>query len=172
GNEFLLGRLFGDGLAGDYLRQNCPKKPFVACRPLADLPKTPEEFLFWNPLLRDLDARGDETREIVRGTLSAYPLRFMWISAKQTLRQLVTLRTGNEVRDFALHAPNSNAEVIQQVFPGDFHAFSTSRLIRGRLVPLTDAVAAIDSAVFWLSFVACMILTRTHRIEKLNRFFY
>ena len=172
GNEFLLGRLFGDGLAGDYLRQNCPKKPFVACRHLDDLPKTPEEFLFWNPLLRDLNGHKDEISEIVRGTLSAYPLRFMWISAKQTLRQLVTLRTGNEVRDFALHAPNSNAEVIQQVFPGDFHAFSTSRLIRGRLVPLTDAVAAIDSAVFWLSFVACMILTRTYRIEKLNRFFY
>ena len=172
GNEFLLGRLFGDGLAGDYLRENCPTRQFVACRHLNTLPKTPEEFLFWNPLLPDLDGNEEEISQIVRGTLAAYPLRFAWISGKQTLRQLVTLRTGNEVRDYALNAPNSNAEVIQQVFPGDFHAFSTSRLIRGRLVPLTDAVAAIDTAVFWLSLIACIILARTHRREKLNGFFY
>jgi hypothetical protein len=172
GNEFLLGRLFADGLAGDFLRENCPKRQFIACRNLNNLPKTSEEFLFWNPLLPDLDGNEAEIREIVRGTLAAYPLKFVGSSAKQTLRQLVTLRTGNEVRDYALNAPNSNAEVIQQVFPRDFHAFSTSRLIRGRLLELTSVVAAIDTAIFWLSAGACVVLARTQRVDRLNRFFY
>jgi hypothetical protein len=172
GNEFLLGRLFGDGLAADFLRENCPRKPFVACRHLNNLPSTPEQFLFWNPLLHDLDGHEDEVGEIVRGTLATYPLRFLWSSTKETLRQLVMLRTGEEVRDFALHAPNSNAAVILQVFPRDFQAYANSRLIRGRLVPLAGAVAGIDTAVFWLSALACVVLVWTQRVDRLNGFFY
>jgi len=172
GNEFLLGRLFGDGLAADFLRESCPRKSFVACRDLNNLPKTTEDFLFWNPLLHDMDGHGDEIEELVRGTIAAYPLRFVGSSIKETFRQLGTFRTGQEVRDFALNAPNSNAAVIQRIYPRDFHAFSNSRLIRGQLVPLVDTATVIDTAVFWLSAVACLVLALTKRLHRLNRFFY
>lgn len=172
GNEFLLGRLFSDGLAADFLRDNCPKKPFVACRYLTNLPRTPAEFLFWHPLLHDMDGHGDEIEEVVRGTLAAYPLRFVGSSIKETLRQLAAFRTGDEVRDLALNAPNSNATEIQRIFPRDFHAFSNARLTRGRLVPLANAVATIDTVVFWLSAVTCLVLAWTKRIERLNQFLY
>jgi hypothetical protein len=172
GTEFLLGRLLADGLAADFLRETCPKKPLVSCRYLENLPKTTEQFLFWHPLLHEMDANGDEMREIVRGTLVRYPLRFVRDSVKQTLRQLVTLRTGDEVRDLALKAPNTNAEVIAQVFPRDLPAYSASRLIQGRLIRLTYHVAGIDAAVFWLSLVACIAIAWTRRDQRWNRFFH
>ena len=172
GNEFLLGRLFGDGLAGDYLREVCPGKPFVACKYLGSLPRTPEQFLFWNPLLHAMDGHGNELNEIVRGTLAAYPFRFVGNSMWNTLRQIRQFRTGDEVRDFALHAQNSNAAVIQEIFPRDFPAFSNSRLIRGRLLRLANAAARLDTAVFWLSASGCLWLAWTRRAEKLNCFLY
>ncbi len=172
GNEFLLGRLFGDGLANDYLRENCPQKAFVACRYLDALPSTPEQFLFWSPMLHEMEGHGNEVGKIARGTLAAYPLRFAESSIYQTLRQLVKFRTGQEVRDLALHAPNSNAEVIRQVFPRDFRAFENSRLIQGRLDTFTAVVAAIDTAVFWLSLAACFALAWKKSAERVNPFFY
>lgn len=172
GNEYLMGRLLEDGLAGDFLGENCPQRPFVACRYLNDLPRTPEQFLFWHPLLRAMNGNGDELREIVRGTLAAYPLRFAWNSTKHTLRQLVQLRTGDEVRGLALGAPNATGKVILEVFPRDVEAYAYSKLIQGRLVGLTKVVAVIDTVVFWLSAFACFVLAIRGTEEKWNWFFY
>jgi hypothetical protein len=170
GNEFLLGRLFGDGLASDFLHENCPRKSFVACRDLSHLPTTTEQFLFWNPLLREMS--GNEIGEVARGTIAAYPLRFVWGSIVGTARQLITFRTGQEVRDYALNAPNWNAHDIKLILPRDFPAFSNSRLIRGQLVPLVHAVTIIDSVAFWLSAAGCLVLVFTKRMNKLDMFFY
>ena len=90
----------------------------------------------------------------------------------ETLRQLTRFRTGDEIRDYALKAPNSNASVIQQVMPRDFPAFSNSRMIRGGLLSLANAVATLDSVVFWLSLAGCLGFAWTGGFEKLNRFFY
>jgi len=170
GNEFLLGRLFGDGLASDFLHENCPRKSFVACQDLANLPTTTEQFLFWNPLLGEMS--GDEIGEVARGTIAAYPLRFIGSSLVGTTRQLATFRTGQEVRDYALNAPNWNAHDIKLILPRDFPAFSNSRLIRGQLVPLVNTVTVIDAAAFWLSAVGCLVLACSKRLERLNLFFY
>jgi hypothetical protein len=172
GNDFLLGRLLNDGLAADFLRENCPQRPLVACRYVDNLPKTPEQFLFWHPMLREMDAGGNEVREIVRGTLAAYPLRFVWNSARHTLRQLVQFKTGDEVRDLALHAPNSNGLVIAMVFPRDIGGFAGSKLIQGGLIRLAKIVARVDTGVFWLSALACGIVAFSRRDEKWNSFFY
>jgi hypothetical protein len=172
GNDFLLGRLLNDGLAADYLHKNCPRKPFVACRYVGNLPKTPEQFLFWHPMLREMDAGGNEVREIVGGTLAAYPLRFAWNSARHTLRQLVQFKTGDEVRDLALHAPNSNGLVIAMVFPRDIGAYAGSKLIQGGLITLTKIVARVDTGAFWLSALVCGIVAFSRRDQKWNSFFY
>ena len=75
---------FCDGLAADYLRANRPAKPFVACRYLNNLPASPEQFLFWHPLLHEMDPNGIEIAQLVRGTLAAYPFRFLASSIHQT----------------------------------------------------------------------------------------
>jgi hypothetical protein len=172
GNDFLLGRLLNDGLAADFLHENCPQKPFVACRYVDNLPKTPEQFLFWHPMLREMDASGNEVKEIVRGTLAAYPLHFAWNSTKHTLRQLVQFKTGDEVRDLALHAPNSNGMVIALVFPRDIGAYAASKLIQGRLLGLIRIVARVDTGVFWLTALGCGFVAFLRRDAKWNSFFY
>ncbi len=172
GNEFFLGRLFGDGLAADFLRENCPKKPYVACRYVNNPPMTTEQFLFWHPMLHDMQGHENEMGELIRGTLVSYPFRFIGSSIWQTLRQLAKFRTGQEIRDYALNAPNTNAEVIKELFPRDFHAFSNSRLIRGILLPLSNVAAAMDTVVFWLSAVACLAFSWSRRDDKLNLFLY
>jgi hypothetical protein len=169
-NEFLFGRLLNDGLVPDFLRANCPKKSYVACRYLDNLPKTPEQFMFWHPLLREMSE--NEVREIVHGTLAAYPLRFAWNSTKHTLRQLVQFKTGDEVRDLALHATNTNGTVIEQIFPRDLSAYSASKLIQGRLIWPAKIVAVVDTGVFWLSAIACAAVALSHRDGKWVSFFY
>ena len=123
-------------------------------------------------MLHDMQLHGDEVSEIARATLATYPLRFAESSFYQTLRQLVKFRTGQEVRDLALHAPNSNAAVIQEVFPRDYRGYSNSRLIQGRLVRFTEVVATIHAGVFWLSLVACFLLAWEKSAEQVNAFFY
>lgn len=172
GNEFLLGRMFGDGLAESFLRENCPAKPFTACKYLNSLPRKSEDFLFWHPLLHEMQTNGDETTRLVHDIILSHPFRFAWRSAAHSLRQLVTQRTGDEVRDWVLHARNSNAEVIQQVFPRDSRALATSRLEEGRLVLPAKVAAVADTAAFWLSLLGCIFLAQKRRDEKWNCFFY
>jgi hypothetical protein len=172
GNEFLLGRLFGDGLAADYLRENCPSKPYAACKYLGNLPRTSEQFLFWHPLLHELDGHREEITELVHGTLAAYPLKFIQRSFVDTLRQFVRFRSGDEMRDFALNAPNWNPYIIQTIYPRDYRAFMNSRMIRGRLLATANAAAALHTAVFWLSAAACLGFAWARRAPQLNRFLY
>jgi hypothetical protein len=169
-NSFLLARLFGDGLAADYLRKNCPKEDFISCEYLSELPQTQEEFLFEHPLYLELKGHDDEMEKIVRGTILAYPVRFIASSAKETLLQLATLRTGDEIRSYGAREWNSN--VIPLVFPGDFQAFTNGREYRDRLTPLADDAAALDATVFWASVATCLLLARTGRFGRINLFFY
>ena len=76
--------------------------------------------------------------KIVRGTLRAYPVRFLVSSAKETLLQLASLRTGDEIRSYG--AREWNSQVIPLVFPRDFQAFLNGRQYHDRLTPLADAL--------------------------------
>jgi hypothetical protein len=169
-NTFLLARLFGNGMAADFLRENCPSRPFIACRYLSNLPQTPEQFLFWHPLLHELQGHEDEMDTITRGIILAHLLRFFISSANGTLLQLASIWTGDEIRSY--RAPQWNNSAIEQVFPEDFQALSNDRQFRGRLLPLADAVARIHNTIFWLSVVACLLLARTGRFARVNQIFY
>ncbi|HEV7969120.1 MAG TPA: hypothetical protein VGP19_16190 [Candidatus Acidoferrales bacterium] len=170
-NAFLLARLFGDGLAADFLRENCPQRHFLSCRYLRHLPRSQEEFLFQSPLFPELlKGHQNEMEDIVRGTLLADPVRFVTTSAKQTLLQLSALRTGDEIRSYS--AIEWNNSVVPRVFPGDLKAFLNARQYRGRLTPLADASAALDTIVFWLSLVTCLLLAGTGRFARVNLFLF
>jgi hypothetical protein len=167
-NAFLLGRLFGDGLARDFLRENCPKRHFISCRYLSNLPRTEAEFLFWHPLYRDLKGHDREMDTIVRGTLLAYPRRFLLSSARQTFLQLAALRTAEEARSDAAHDWNNVA--MLRVFPGDLEAYRSSRQFGGRLLPLANAAAVVDTTIFWLSVVASLLFAWNGRFARMNKF--
>jgi hypothetical protein len=170
-NAFLLARLFGDGLAADFLHEKCGERHFVSCRYLSHLPRTQEEFLFQSPLFPELLAgHQDEMEKIVRGTILDYPARFVASSAKETLLQLTSLRTGDEIRTYG--ARQWNDKVIPRVFPRDLQAFLNARQYRDRLTRLADACAVVDTTVFWLSLAACLLLARTGRFGRVNLFFY
>lgn len=170
-NSFLLARLFGDGLAADFLYENCPQQGFISCGYISDLPQTQEEFLFQHPLF-DVLIRGheEEMGKIIRGTLRAYPARFLVSSARETLLQLASLRTGDEIRSYG--AREWNSQVIPLVYPRDSQAFLNGRQYHDRLTPVADASGATDTAVFWLSVATCVFLAWTGRFGRINFFFY
>jgi hypothetical protein len=170
GNNFLLGRLFSDGLAARYLHETCPKRTLIACRNLGNLPRTQEEFLFQRPLLHDLNGHEDETVAIVRGTLRAYPLQFAASSMWATISQFAAIRTGDEIRSYG--AAYWNNAAMQRVFPSELFAFSRSRQMRGALLPLANAAATLDGAVFWLSAALCLWIARGGRFERVNALLY
>ena len=171
GQIFMLSRLFADGLATDFLRENCPQQPFIACRYLSQLPRTQTEFLFENhPLLWEMIEHPDEMDEIVHGTLATHKLRFLTSSIKETFLQFVAFRTGDEVRSY--HAKEWNRAAVAQVFPRDFQAFLNSKETRGQLLPLANAAAAIDTFAFWLSVVISLAFSWIKSMGRLNRFFY
>jgi hypothetical protein len=171
GQLFMLARLFGDGLAADFLRANCPSRPFTACRYLSSLPRTPEEFLFENsPLQKELEGNRNEENEIVYGTLSAYKLRFLTSSIKDTFLQFAAFRTGDEIRSY--RAQTWNVGAVTRIFPGDLKAFLHSKESRDRLLPLADAAATVHTVTFWLSLATCLAFACTSSLGPLTRFFY
>jgi len=170
-NSFMMARLFGDGLAADFLRENCPKRHFVSCRFLSHLPRTQEEFLFQKPILfHVLLAHEDEMEKIARETILAYPARFLASSAKETLLQLTALRTGDEIRSYG--AREWNSRVIPEVYPRDLQSFLNGRQYHDRLTPLADSSAIVDTAFFWLGVATCLFLAGTGRFGRVNMFFY
>jgi len=171
GQLFMMSRLFADGLAADFLRENCPKRPLIACRYLSNLPRTQTEFLFENhPLLEEMVENQDEMDELVHGTLATYKLRFLTSSIKETLLQIVAFRTGDEVRSY--HAEEWNMAALAQVFPGDLRAFLNSKQSRGQFLSLANAAAAIDTVAFWLSVGICVASIWFKAMKRLNHFFY
>jgi hypothetical protein len=172
GNEFFLASLFGKGLVADFLHSRCPTQTFVACHYLGNLPQTPEQFLFWSPILHQMDRDGVETRTLIRGTLETYPFKFALYSTENTLQQFVDNRTGDEIRAWDLKAPNTNGEDILQVFPSDALAFANGKQSNGLMSRFTNILSIVHLVVFWLCAIACVHFARTVGARKLNEFFY
>lgn len=170
GNTFLLARLFSDGLAADYLHENCSNTPLISCRYLSDLPQTQEQFLFQHPLIQALYGHEDEIAKIVKGAILAHPFRFASSSARDAFTLFSSFRTGDEVRTYGAREWNSG--VLEEVLPNDFQAFSNSRESRGVLLPLADSAARIDGIAFWMSAAICLWALASGRFGRANEFFY
>ena len=122
----------------------------------------------WHTRVHSRLSHQDEMDALVRGTILAYPRRFLISSARQALLQLVALRTGDEMR---VHSDNNwNIRVIQRVLPVDFSAFSNARQFDDHMLPLADAVAPVHVAIFWLSVAGCALFAWTGRFARINKF--
>ena len=126
--------------------------------------------MFQHPLLGALKGHEEEMETIVRETLLAYPGRFAISSARETLRQLIAIRTGDEIRTYN-SKEWTNAAIIR-VFPGATQRLFNSRQYRNRLLPLVDAIAPIQTVIFWVSLSGCIVLAWTGRFRRINIFLY
>ena len=167
--DFLLGRLFGNGMAEDYLRENCSKQAFISCRYLAHLPHHQSEFLFQHPLIRDLKGHDDEVKAIIHGAISANPGRFVVASANEAWLQLFSLRTGGDTRLDVL--TDVNFFDILRVIPREFQPFFIGKQFTGFLWPLTDAMASVHVGIFWMSVAMCAVLAWRRRFARIDKFF-
>lgn len=89
----LVARLIADGTGRDVLRERCPEAGWALCDYTETLGTTPNQIL-WRPRspFRDPDVLPRierEEREIVRATLTTYPIRQLAITLQGVLRQLV-----------------------------------------------------------------------------------
>jgi hypothetical protein len=155
---FLLARFIADGSAVAYLRDKCPERNYVLCAYLDQLPPDSDEFL-WprDGVFRRAGgetALRDEAREIVIGTLRAYPVQQLARTAGHVMRQVVDLRI-----DSIMPAPDPTRIpdypirlYIRGFFPGAYGDYLASRQSTGRLP--TGYLNVMHGFVTAVSFVA------------------
>jgi hypothetical protein len=148
------------------LHENCPKRSFISCQYLSNLPRGDQEFLWAHPMRSHLE--GQEIDTIVHETILSCPLAFLMSSVKQTLLQLVTLGTGQEMRIGS--ATKYNFDVILIVFPHDLRAFVNDRQFLDTILPQTKVFSSVHVAIFWLSVPLCLFLACTRRFARINKF--
>ena len=169
-NRFLLATLFSNGLAMDFLRANCPQHQFISCRYLSNPPRDSQDFLWGHPLVHDLEGHEDEMEAILHGAIVANPRRFVLSGLHDALLQLVALRTGEAMQLDARADFNLLCDILAAL-PRDIWSFMLARQFNERLYKLTDALAPIHTAIFWLSVVGCLLFAWTRRFARVNQFF-
>jgi hypothetical protein len=170
---FLLGRLVGDGTAIAYLRDACPHRRYALCDHLDELPADSDDFL-WNRSgpFRRLDGPTKlqgETREIVLGTLRAYPMRQLAITISHVAHQLVDWRIDSiiqeqdqtKVPDYPIRA------YIKGLFPNDYPAYIASRQSTNRL-PLAP-INVLHGAVTIASLLGGLLAAITFHQRRESR---
>jgi hypothetical protein len=159
---WLLARFIGDGQARAYLHDECPQRQFVLCAYLDKLPSDSDEFLWgdesYNPVFEQAGgypALRDEAREIVSGTILAYP---GWIARSfiaNTAREFVDVGTGGWINLPPEMLDRAIAQYIAHQFPRDYPAFLRSPQANGRIP--TAALAAWHRGVIVVAALACCI---------------
>jgi hypothetical protein len=143
----ILARLVGDGPARDYLREVCPRRPYLVCPYLGRL-GSDWDFLYVEPVpqlrqLDQLDSLKAEAREIIRGTLREYPVVEATRAIDNSLHQFVTFPTGGELHPWL---GDNMVQEMNATFGRQLgQEFETSRQSLGHL-PLstvTDTVVTV-----------------------------
>jgi hypothetical protein len=132
---FLLARMIGDGTAQAYLREHCPERGYVLCAYLDELPQDADEFL-WDDYSVFKRAGGpalrEEAREIVGGTLRAYPAWQLRSIVANASRQLFVFM-GDEVLTIEQPAERPIGQYIRYFYPADYDRYIGSRQSTGRM---------------------------------------
>ncbi len=169
---FLLGRLFENGLAHDYLEQECKIEPLTPCGELDHLPRGTDEFL-WSPhpLLTEMGGwtgARDEASRIVWGTIRRYPIRFLLECGKQTARQLVSFGA----RDSFFPVKNGyTVDMIKRLHPEDLPTYQLTKQWSGRLLSIAGHLFRLYEAVFWASLCGSLGFLVARRSERACQLF-
>lgn len=136
---YLTARLIADGPGRWYLQQHCPQAPFFMCTFVANLPASPDEFLWdhnglWqtaSPQTKALILRQESS--FAAAVLRTYPRQQIAISLKAFRQQLTDFDISNDtnawmLQDFVLALPGQRplyerSRQAQETLPNDL--FST-----------------------------------------------
>ncbi|MFA5321420.1 MAG: hypothetical protein WC373_01995 [Smithella sp.] len=129
GYSFLLARLVADGPAVKYLQQSCPERKYKLCAYLDQLPVESVEFL-WSAespfrTVGWISGYRIEGTEIIKETILSFPFLIIKNSLKNTFLQLPRINNWYGICSY-INFPYPT-EKIREYYPGDFHAYATSR---------------------------------------------
>jgi hypothetical protein len=145
--------LVADGQAVSYLRQNCSERRYALCGYLGELPLGSSDFL-WSldsPFRKVgwIDGYRHEGREIVMRTISQYPLWTMKSALRNTVTQIVSVRTDAALISWVNKAYPSDE--LRFCYPAEFNFYKNSRQSR-KLLPL-DSLNYLHMTVLVLSVI-------------------
>ena len=153
GYAFPLARLVADGQAVSYLRRNCSARRYALCKYVGELPQGSSDFL-WSldsPFRKVgwIDGYRREGREIVWRTINHYPLWTLESAARNTIAQIVAVRTGNAFISWVNKAYPSDE--LRMCYRAEFDNYESSRQSL-KLLPL-DSLNYLDMTVLVLSVI-------------------
>jgi hypothetical protein len=98
GSSFLFARFVEDGIVARYLDDRCPDPEIHLCAFRRELPTTTDDWLWAgdSPLMKlgEWQGFGPEANRIIRDALRRYPFQILGAAVRNTVKQVVTLRTG------------------------------------------------------------------------------
>ncbi|MBN8958912.1 MAG: hypothetical protein J0H17_20475 [Rhizobiales bacterium] len=106
GYGILFGRMLQQGLVVRYLDKHCATTAFKLCPYRSELPRDADAFLWGESVFNKLgrfDGLGDEMRTIVLGTLKEFPREQIEGAISGTVKQLISVGTGEGVVNSVWH---------------------------------------------------------------------
>jgi hypothetical protein len=103
GSGFIFSRLVQDGIAQQYLKDNCPDPKLKLCEVRRLMPHTADDFLWhqgdWGPFahIGRFEGGADEMKRITLDSLVQYPGMHFWTAVRSSLQQLTRVQTGEGV---------------------------------------------------------------------------
>ena len=167
GATFMLARLQADGPAAAVIHARCPAAGWYLCAFADRLPMDANDFL-WSPdspVNRDADGRprflggallSAEAAQIVGETLRAHPLAVIGSMLRNTLRQLVTVGTGDTLGPENL-ATALRPRIAEGFPPGELAAFDAGMQARGVLRAAVAPWAPLQMAVLLLALPVLLL---------------
>jgi hypothetical protein len=160
GQVFALARSLEDGPAYRYLQDHCPDKKYALCGYLEELGGDSDRFLWEenSPLKRagGAVALADEASDIVRGSISAYPLEHVKHAVKNTFALLVRPWTGRGMSPCPPKAGDKGlVPGLAKIFPIDRAFLYSAKQHRGAL-PFRYLNLG-HQPVRLMAFILCMV---------------
>lgn len=132
GYGIVFGRMLEAGIVHRYLDDHCPHPALRLCAHRRELPRNADAFLWGEGLFNDLGrfkGLGSEMRAIVLGSLRAYPVMQIKEAIKATALQLVSVASGEGVRNDMWHT----YAIIQEHTPAAVPAMRAARQQKGEI---------------------------------------
>ncbi len=155
GYGILFARMMQDGIVKRYLDQHCAEHAYKLCPYRNNFPETADAFLWGDSVFNTLGrfaGLDPEMREIVLGSLRAYPLWQIQAAAKAVAIQLVRVESGEGVVKEIWHTEGMVERYVPAALPG-------LRAARQHRTELSfDAINAIHVPVAIGSLLALLAL--------------
>ena len=155
GYGILFARMMQDGIVKRYLDQHCAEHAYKLCPYRNNFPETADAFLWGDSVFNTLGrfaGLDPEMREIVLGSLRAYPLWQIQAAAKAVAIQLVRVESGEGVVKEIWHTEGMVERYVPAALPG----LRAARQHRTELY--FDAINAIHVPVAIGSLLALLAL--------------